>query len=214
MAKSRDPKAYGPNDVERVAGAIVRQLARKGVETEVSRSTSNGLTVYIRRKGDMDKLGVYAPNIRISDHDGGWGLRRGAPSFGFNLAKPLSAGQIRQKIKQTLSDAVAISDPGKHEKLLSDSRRNADLASAERKATQAKASRAFIDSIAGGKSPKEAEKDAQRFDQGFNARMFVHSNKRLVAEAKQRRVDRDKNNDGWPDGQRPKGAAPKPTTKY
>jgi len=170
ISKSNNPSpVWDRRHVSEVAERVAAELRNRGVDLHITKpyKTAHGVSVYITPK---DPSPYYAsnmpvPEIRISDHSGGWGANRGQnKSLGFNLDSPKTEEELQAIINQTISSAKPFYDL-KGVK--------ADYSSAVKLAEerqQKKALQVYLDNIGNGSlnSKKRALSSARVYDRNFN----------------------------------------------
>jgi len=182
---------YGRQDIPEVAEIVANQLRARGVDVEISRSkTDYGVSFYIKKAG----AGPQAPNIRISDHPGGYGERRLVKSYGFEIQDNTPAEEISSRIEATINRAEEIYDPAS-----AGQKYQTQLAANRQQTTTSKenAKNAYLDAISSGLGPAKAEQAAQVYDRTFRAGMFNRDNREAVKQAK---MTRNKSDDVQPMG--------------
>jgi len=111
-------KRYGAEHVPEIADRVAAQLRELGSDIKVGSpyKTSHGTSVYISPKDESIYHGenLPVPQVRISDHSGGWGERRGPiKPIGFDLATPKTEEEIQAAITNVINSGKAFYDiPG------------------------------------------------------------------------------------------------------
>ena len=163
---------YGAEYVPEIADRVATQLQKLGADIKVGSpyKTSHGTSIYISPKDESiyHAEGLNVPQVRISDHSGGWGERRGpGKPIGFDLATPKTEEEIQTAITNIINSGKSFYDiPGAK----SDIAKATELAIKNAKITnQNKALEAYEKNIKNGSknNRKSAMAQARVYDKDF-----------------------------------------------
>ena len=96
-------KRYGPKQVPEAVDMLAKKLRERGANPKIGKpyTTPHGTSVYLYPSETID---AYTPQLRISDHSGGWGANRGpVKPGGFNLSTEMSEAELNAAVDAAIS---------------------------------------------------------------------------------------------------------------
>jgi len=96
-------KRYGPKQVPEAVDMLAKKLRERGANPKIGKpyTTPHGTSVYLYPSETID---AYTPQLRISDHSGGWGANRGpVKPGGFDLSTEMSEAELNAAVDAAIS---------------------------------------------------------------------------------------------------------------
>jgi hypothetical protein len=168
-------RSYTKSDVQEVAKIAGERLRELGADVKIGDpyTTAYGTSVYISPSNTdaYHYAGLPVPQVRISDHSGGWGHSRGqVKPLGFNLERPKTGTELQNKIDEIIKEPFL----GRSFYDIDGAKANIDAARVTAKELAAplykeRALNAYLEHIGNGSanSKKRAMAQARAYDRNF-----------------------------------------------